>query len=425
MLEQENPGSKTNVQLDALHRFEYLFVALGASIEGFQWMRKVIVVDATFLKTVYGGQLVFATAQDPNHHHYPIAFGIIDSENHSSWPWFLENLKAVVPDDPELVFVSDRHKSIIYGVSKVYPLARHVHCIWHLAQNVKGHAQQGVKKDDVVDKFIKCAHAYTGSEFKKEFDEFRKLYPACAKFLVDKIDVERWARCIFEGEKYNLDTSNSCESMNSVFRKDRKLSLLPMLDKIIEKFAFWSNKYRNECASMPSTKVVVPFVENVLHERCPIAKRLTVREVNGQEFLFDVFGSDGVVCLVDLASKTCVCRMFDIDKYPCVHAIAALMAKIKKDGRMSTLSVYDLCSRYYLVETWARAYVKTIYTVPHISTWAIPEDVLKLFAYPPDYTAKRGRNQEERHPSEGESRKKKKKKTSNKCKPHQDLGVFF
>ncbi|CAA7058407.1 unnamed protein product [Microthlaspi erraticum] len=198
-----------------------------------------------------------------------------------------------------------------------------------------------------------------------------------------------------------------------------------MLDKIIEKFAFWSNKYRNECASMPSTKVVVPFVENVLHERCPIAKRLTVREVNGQEFLFDVFGSDGVVCLVDLASKTCVCRMFDIDKYPCVHAIAALMAKIKKDGRMSTLSVYDLCSRYYLVETWARAYVKTIYTVPHISTWAIPEDVLKLFAYPPDYTAKRGRNQEERHPSEGESRKKKKKKTSNKCKPHQDLGVFF
>ncbi|CAA7029136.1 unnamed protein product [Microthlaspi erraticum] len=167
MLEQENPGSKTNVQLDALHRFEYLFVALGASIEGFQWMRKVIVVDATFLKTVYGGQLVFATAQDPNHHHYPIAFGIIDSENHSSWPWFLENLKAVVPDDPELVFVSDRHKSIIYGVSKVYPLARHVHCIWHLAQNVKGHAQQGVKKDDVVDKFIKCAHAYTGSEFKK------------------------------------------------------------------------------------------------------------------------------------------------------------------------------------------------------------------------------------------------------------------
>ncbi|CAA7058408.1 unnamed protein product [Microthlaspi erraticum] len=167
MLEQENPGSKTNVQLDALHNFEYLFVALGASIEGFQWMRKVIVVDATFLKTVYGGQLVFATAQDPNHHHYPIAFGIIDSENHSSWPWFLENLKAVVPDDPELVFVSDRHKSIIYGVSKVYPLARHVHCIWHLAQNVKGHAQQGVKKDDVVDKFIICAHAYTGSEFKK------------------------------------------------------------------------------------------------------------------------------------------------------------------------------------------------------------------------------------------------------------------
>ena len=37
-------------------------------------MRKVIIVDATSIKTVYGGVLIIATAQDPDHHHYLIAF---------------------------------------------------------------------------------------------------------------------------------------------------------------------------------------------------------------------------------------------------------------------------------------------------------------------------------------------------------------
>ncbi|XP_024007296.1 uncharacterized protein LOC112083498 [Eutrema salsugineum] len=85
VLKLVNPGTVTSVKVDANNNFKYLFVALGASIEGFSSMRKVIVVDANFLNNVYDGMLVFATAQDPNHHHYPIAMGVIDSEKDSSW----------------------------------------------------------------------------------------------------------------------------------------------------------------------------------------------------------------------------------------------------------------------------------------------------------------------------------------------------
>lgn len=134
MLKVVNPGTITSVELDEDKRFKFLFIALGASVEGFRAMRKVIVIDATFLKTVYGGMLVFATAQDPNHHHYPIAFGVIDSENHASWRWFFERLKTAIPDVPGLVFISDRHRSIIKAVLEVYPKAVHAHCIWHLSQ---------------------------------------------------------------------------------------------------------------------------------------------------------------------------------------------------------------------------------------------------------------------------------------------------
>ena len=78
MLEKVNPDTRTSLVLDKHNRFKYLFVALGASIEGFEYMRKVITVDATFLKTVEGGCLVIATAKDPNLHHYPIAFDVVD-----------------------------------------------------------------------------------------------------------------------------------------------------------------------------------------------------------------------------------------------------------------------------------------------------------------------------------------------------------
>ena len=84
MLEKINHHTITSVKLDDSDRFKYLFIALGASIEGFKVMRKVVTVDATFLKNGYGGALVFATAHDPNRHHYPLAFGVLDGENKDS-----------------------------------------------------------------------------------------------------------------------------------------------------------------------------------------------------------------------------------------------------------------------------------------------------------------------------------------------------
>lgn len=69
-------------------------------------------------------------------------------------------------------------------------------------------------------------------------------------------------------------------------------------------------------------------------------------EVNGLEFQYNVTGTYGLTYLVDLTSRTCMCRLFDIDKLPCVHAKAAVMTKIKNDGRISTLSIYNMCSIY-------------------------------------------------------------------------------
>ncbi|XP_024014398.1 protein FAR1-RELATED SEQUENCE 4-like [Eutrema salsugineum] len=344
MLQLVNPGTITSVKLDAKYKFKYLFVALGASIEGFRAMRKVIVVDATFLKSVYGGMLVFATAQDPNHHHYPITMGVIDSEKDASWKWFFEILKTVIPDDKELVFMSDRHKSIIGAVKEVYPQSQHGYCIWHLSQNVRGKAGIGCK-DLCAVKFRECAHKYTESEFLCAYTDFRIWFPKTAEYLDEHVAVDKWARCFFKGDKYNLDTSNACESMNDVFKKARKYALLPLIDAYVEKISEWFNKHRKDTAYASDSKTLVPYVENQLHSLCAIGTRLFVTELNATHQEYSVIGDDGKSYLVDLLSKCCSCRRFDIDKIPCVHAIAADIAMMRSAERRREIHLHELDSK--------------------------------------------------------------------------------
>ena len=55
-----NSGRKTTLSLNEKGRFQYFFVSYVAWIIGFQEMRKVIVVDGTFLRSKYGEVLLSA-----------------------------------------------------------------------------------------------------------------------------------------------------------------------------------------------------------------------------------------------------------------------------------------------------------------------------------------------------------------------------
>ncbi|XP_023641784.1 uncharacterized protein LOC111831497 [Capsella rubella] len=410
MLRKMNPDTISYVEVDKENKFLYLFFALGACIEGFRVMRKVIIVDATHLKTSHGGVLIVATAQDPDHHHYPIAFGVADGENNLSWDWFFNKLKTVVPDDPEMVFVSDRNHSLMKSIGEIYPLSQHGCCIFHLSQNVLG-SVFGVKKETVAVKFRECARAYTEAEFLRLYGDFSSRYPSARAYLDKSTEVKKWARCYFPGERYNIDTTNCAESINSVFKDVRKLSLLPMIDAIVQKLADWFNKHRKASSEITNGQKLVPFVENELHTSCAKAKLLPVLELNSYQLEYIVTGRDGIKYFVDLKTKSCSCKRFDIDKYPCVHTIAA--AREVKKNAAPDLELHNLASKFYWIELWVLAYYKTIYPVPHISQWTVPDQIKSLFALPPDYEVKQGRRQEKRFKSAGEYRRRKPKQKTN------------
>ncbi|EXB73701.1 hypothetical protein L484_026864 [Morus notabilis] len=118
ILKKENPGTVTHIEVDAENKFLYFFMALGVAISGFRYMRKVIGIDASFVKTKYKGMLIVASAQDSEYHSYLIAWALVDIEKNASWTWFLEKLKELIPNSSELCFISDRNQSIQNSVSR-------------------------------------------------------------------------------------------------------------------------------------------------------------------------------------------------------------------------------------------------------------------------------------------------------------------
>ncbi|KAK2644649.1 hypothetical protein Ddye_019844 [Dipteronia dyeriana] len=90
MLTEANPGTITTIETDEHNRFLYAFLSFRQSVQGFQSViRHVVPIDATHLKSDYGGVMFIATCKDGTDMVYPLAFGFGDGETDEAWTWFL------------------------------------------------------------------------------------------------------------------------------------------------------------------------------------------------------------------------------------------------------------------------------------------------------------------------------------------------
>lgn len=142
LLLKTNPNSVVAMETErdstGKERFKYLFFSLDACAKGYAYMRKVVVIDGTHLQGRFGGCLMAACAQDGNFQLFPLAFAIVNSENDDAWCWFLDHLTKIVPDEPELVFVSDRHASIYTAIRKVTSEKLVIISVFFVIDNIVG-----------------------------------------------------------------------------------------------------------------------------------------------------------------------------------------------------------------------------------------------------------------------------------------------
>ncbi|KAL0696234.1 hypothetical protein Bca4012_063414 [Brassica carinata] len=337
---ETNPGSLTYQHVDANGKFKYAFVAFGPSIRGFSLMRRVIAVDGTFLKGKFNGTLLAACAQNGDYHLYPLAFAVVDDENGASWKWFFRGLTQMIPDAPDLAFVSDRANSITSALEKVYPLPHHGIFRILLLLNIT----PKYSKTGLLPLVESAADAYTCHEFWLIFKDIKDKFPELA---ILKIRI--------------LGSGHDAMHLRTV---------ISLLETIRLTLTTWFFERREAAAKHKHLDETMKYV-------------------------------------VDLEKRQCTCNVFDIDKIPCIHAIAAAK-HIKRDK-----NCYADAS--HLTETWAKAYAESIHPGGELSTSTYPVNIDEL-SCPPQATKKRsGRPPTKRKRSVGEFGVPGSKSQSHKC----------
>lgn len=93
--------------------FSTIFISFKACLDGlFAGCRGVIGVDGAHLKGNYGGVLLSAIALDGNNEMFPVAWGIVSSEDEENWKFFIWQLKRVLEPSGRgnnWCFISDRN----------------------------------------------------------------------------------------------------------------------------------------------------------------------------------------------------------------------------------------------------------------------------------------------------------------------------
>ncbi|RID77823.1 hypothetical protein BRARA_A00703 [Brassica rapa] len=387
---EANPGTLAHLDTEYVEgvgrRFKYMFIAMGASVKGFEFMRKVVVIDGTHLRGKYAGCLLTASAQDGNYQIYPLAFAVVDGENDKSWEWFFEKLSTFVPNQSGVVFVSDRHASIYQGLSKVYPNAGHCACIVHLKRNIRTNFRQRQLGYLVS----KAARAFRMGMFYETFAEISSINQACADYLID-IGLEHWTRSHFPGRRYNIMTSNLAESWNSVLRDAREYPIVPLVEFIRTKLMSWFTTRRDSIQDVDTG--LTPKVNSILAANFEICGGYNVRKVDVNEY--EVQDLKGALFVVNLADKSCSCFEFQSLSIPCSHAIAAALK--------ANISVEGLVDEVYTMKYLKGAYVSNI--LPPIeldNTAMIASEVSALTLNPPATRRPPGRPRKKRFFSRGE-----------------------
>ncbi|XP_022843239.1 uncharacterized protein LOC111366774 [Olea europaea var. sylvestris] len=111
--------------------------------------------------------------------------------------------------------------------------------------------------------------------------------------------------------------------------------------------------------------------------------------------------TSNIVESVNVVTKTCTCRMLQVDLLPCPHALVVI-TNAKRDP-------YTFCYYYYTRDAYLNPYKDSIYPIGNPSEWTLPKEVLH------EIVLALNQKRSCRRPTEKRKRSSKEGKPSVKC----------
>nr|XP_051222305.1 uncharacterized protein LOC127340602 [Lolium perenne] len=279
--------------------------------------RPFIRVDGCFIKLTTGQQILAATGRDGNNNIFPIAFGVVDKEDTTSWLWFLTQLRYCIGESGQFGFRGPELKKYMDAASYSY------------TKNGFDLAMAAMKDD--------CEEAYN---------------------WLAQIPPKTWARHLFDTNcKNDLVVNNISEVFNKMILNVRSKPIRTMLEGIRNKLMVKYNRTRDKAAK--ARWEITPFYSEKLAEAKRWSRDCTAKVT--EDGLWQVTSVSGRIVAVDLKKHSCSCRKWDLTGIPCNHAVAAIM-KLSQHAE-------DYVHDFFKKPMYEKAFSYTVYPVPGPEDW--------------------------------------------------------
>ncbi|CAH9083793.1 unnamed protein product [Cuscuta epithymum] len=357
-IRKTNPGSVASVfTTDHDNSFQRLFISYRAAIYGFvNSCRPLLELDRAHLKGKYLGTLLCAAAVDADDTLFPLAIAVVDVESDENWMWFTSELRKLLGVNtesmpPRLTILSERTASLVEAVGTHFPSAFHGFCLRYISENFR----DTFKNSKLVNIFWNAVYALTASEFESKVTEMVEISQDVLAWF-HHFNPQLWAVAFFEGVRYSHFSLGVTEVLYNWVQVCHELPIVQMMEHIRQEMVSWFGERRNK--GMRWTSILVPSAEKRIAEAIVDARCYKVLRAN--EIEFEIVSSERTN-IVDIRSRVCSCRRWQLYGIPCAHATAALIS-CGQDAHLFVESCFT-------VHSYRETYSQMIYPVPDRSLW--------------------------------------------------------
>ncbi|XP_009392733.2 uncharacterized protein LOC103978611 isoform X1 [Musa acuminata AAA Group] len=350
---ETNPGSVATLHTSDDSKFCF-FVTFHASLYGFEHgCRPLLFLDGLSLKANKQWKLLAATAVDGQNDIYPVAFCVLDSEASENWHWFLVQLKSAFTLSRAITFVSSSQNGL-EELPEVFEDSFHGYSEQQLIENFKKEMDESWTqelKNKMVGHLKRAICACKVDEFNESIENLRIQSKELAEWVLG-MEPEFWSDAFFKGLRYGHYSSGAAEIFNDWVSTRYEPSVLQIVD--ILRCKLMEMMYSRRESSNTWTEVLVPSANQKVQEEMIKARSLSV--ACSSDSVFEV--SDESTNVINIESRECTCRRWQVTGLPCIHALAVL-------ERMNGC-IYDYCSKYLMTECYQQAYSLSINPIPDV-----------------------------------------------------------
>ena len=370
-------------------------------------VRPVISLDAAHLRSKYKGTLYIASVLSGGNDIYPIGFMIASgNEDRKTWTKMLELLKEACPviceqgfgsingeEDVDMhprskfLFISDRDKGLKPALREVFPDNIEMSCAKHIEANVTTKFGRPCGKHVMA-----MAKTYSVRFYNTVLEQMRTTKDGAAKYIEDITSRGiLWSNSQWTDEnehlppRFGIVTSNTAESVNSMFNAARDLPWMDALENIIDvmirRICACRKKYERSDAF-----AIVPLARRLVNSRWEASASISVMELEDGSGVYTTSTCDygGVddeeeegetkneaqkdrlplqhssTHIVKLALMWCSCGVWQDTFLPCRHACAVYRKAKSADKNYILANLIDV---YYTQGCVQATFKRNIYPV--------------------------------------------------------------